>query len=817
MGKINIEIGERNWLIVSDPEDLTDYGRITLYSGGFIEIRIPCEFNVDELVYEDEDGLGRDSNKWKHDIVITGNRGENSSKGENGKDGGNAPDVKLTIGKLNDSIKILNTGGRGGDGGDGADGQMGGNGGNGASGIGPGDGGDGGDGGRGQTGGNGGDGGNGGKVAVNYKADEGVGITGTVSSAPGGIKGIGGRGGKGGKGGRGGIGETIHGADGKTGRNGPAGRDGQNGTAGSPGSIAIYKNNVLESSATEAAVSPLAASIKSGITRVDYSDPEVREATIAEFGGIENYRENYPALYESFANTCELHRLLRNEERFGDTAENVLMFCSMSDLKQGNNANSGYITTNLSYGLEYSPLRQDGRSVTGARLEGSLIQVKTGRELDALDIRVTADELLLPNTHMFEAFLEDLASHRDQYVRVEMSMTVYYIDKDKKRTQDKYNLDNNDAAMFYKIGKSASNVQEIIVCAPKAKTDMKKNPIIVGYARNFDTTDITYPNNWISGNTMKIMMPISGKVTFAHDIELEGCYAEHYKDAKIEYRPHLYLSNDTQTIVARHCRRQADFPGYFCVNQAQKNIVDFTFNDDWNTSTEYNKYIYDSKLKVGFYCHLALEGGYVDTHADGKRTATGEVFLASYSSTKDTTAEYYISKQKRTCSIPEIQIIWGCFGRDTLLRMEDGSRKWIQDVKTGDRVAVEGGYAAITGTSIGFEQTLIRVETEDGKALCLTAGHPVLTERGYVRARVLKPGDALKTACGGSTRVLSAAEAAYEDNVYNVELDTDKALDANGLLAGDITAQNERLPDDPAIEEAAADMQLIEELEKLAR
>jgi len=84
-----------------------------------------------------------------------------------------------------------------------------------------------------------------------------------------------------------------------------------------------------------------------------------------------------------------------------------------------------------------------------------------------------------------------------------------------------------------------------------------------------------------------------------------------------------------------------------------------------------------------------------------------------------------------------------CFPAGTLIRMADGSEREIEEVRLGEYVATAEGNQGMV------RQTMIRMETEGlvnlslwgyGK-LRLTAEHPVLTKRGYVKAGDLRLDD----------------------------------------------------------------------------
>lgn len=125
MEKKNIMISRGAPLIVEKEASITEFGKVVLRDGGYIEIRKPCKFSIEHLIYAAKEGRGRECNKWNSDIIITGREGERGFNGEDGKDGKDAPAVTLRIGNLENDIYVLTIGGAGGAGGKGTNGLQG--------------------------------------------------------------------------------------------------------------------------------------------------------------------------------------------------------------------------------------------------------------------------------------------------------------------------------------------------------------------------------------------------------------------------------------------------------------------------------------------------------------------------------------------------------------------------------------------------------------------------------------------------------------------------------------------------------------------
>lgn len=204
----NITVTKMAPLVINSPKSRTEFGKVTLEDGGYIEIQIDCSMYFDEIVM-------KGGNDKTPSIILNGMDGDPGKIGQDGEPGKPGAVADITIGELSSDILIhVFGGGNGGHGGLGADGGKGGNGADGAYG---GDGGDGGDGGQ------GGSGGSGGKLVLKYASSKGCKVKGEAKCAAGGDGGFPGVGGDGGQG-------LVNGRKGRDGRKGLQGEFGEPGT-----------------------------------------------------------------------------------------------------------------------------------------------------------------------------------------------------------------------------------------------------------------------------------------------------------------------------------------------------------------------------------------------------------------------------------------------------------------------------------------------------------------------------------------------------------------------------------------------------------
>ena len=144
-----------------------------------------------------------------------------------------------------------------------------------------------------------------------------------------------------------------------------------------------------------------------------------------------------------------------------------------------------------------------------------------------------------------------------------------------------------------------------------------------------------------------------------------------------------------------------------------------------------------------------------------------------------------------SCKIKQVFLQWGCLGEQTLIAMADGSQREIREIKVGDMVYTGQGNVEVINIYCGMEQEIICIETETGKRLLLTGGHPVMTEEGWVRANDLNAGMCIITADGKAEKMKGLYMMPYNKKVYNLELkENDLQLIAEGIIVGDFMKQN---------------------------
>jgi hypothetical protein len=103
-----------------------------------------------------------------------------------------------------------------------------------------------------------------------------------------------------------------------------------------------------------------------------------------------------------------------------------------------------------------------------------------------------------------------------------------------------------------------------------------------------------------------------------------------------------------------------------------------------------------------------------------------------------------------------------CFAQGTLIDMADGSKKHIEDVRVGDEIINAIGVDTVADIHRREVPYAIQVAVS-GRTIVSSPNHPYFTQRGWVGAQDLKPGDSLLDA---AEAVRMVREAVHEENGY---------------------------------------------------
>lgn len=145
-----------------------------------------------------------------------------------------------------------------------------------------------------------------------------------------------------------------------------------------------------------------------------------------------------------------------------------------------------------------------------------------------------------------------------------------------------------------------------------------------------------------------------------------------------------------------------------------------------------------------------------------------------------------------TKEIDHICLWWGCLAGHTKIQTADRTWKPICEIRHGSRVRLsDGRETEVEAVLSGEEKNIVHIVTQNHELLA-SGMHPILTQRGLVRAKELNAGDQVATQ-EGYEYLQGAYVEEYEGSVYSLQLKEPGLLNADGIFCGDFDAQQSAL------------------------
>jgi prepilin-type N-terminal cleavage/methylation domain-containing protein len=140
----------------------------------------------------------------------------------------------------------------------------------------------------------------------------------------------------------------------------------------------------------------------------------------------------------------------------------------------------------------------------------------------------------------------------------------------------------------------------------------------------------------------------------------------------------------------------------------------------------------------------------------------------------------------------------GCFAEGTNVLMADGTKKKIESLKKGDLVwnPFTQSAAVIKKGVRGPEKLPLYRFSVDGKTIFVTSSHPMVTQRGVIKAQEVKATDALLVDSGELAYIEAIETQTTEKDVYNIHLvstdgkDVEGGIVGDGIITGDLDMQH---------------------------
>lgn len=462
----------------------------------------------------------------------------------------------------------------------------------------------------------------------------------------------------------------------------------------------------------------------------DFSKPEFQECFIEELGGEEKLKSDFPQLYSRFQEA-----IIRDQK---------------NDRKNGQVDDTGYgDLVDIFYGFYSMDVKHiKCRAVTSLLEDAECIshrlrvfQENGNMIFDIGQADLDTHHAVLNVDH--EAYLEDRRLHQNlifQYFSTWVNTktglhAAYYTAEDECRwTPNGY-------------------IDSVEMVDPRHKNTSPDSYIVVCYDRTpatGETIDYDYEAA-IEGGRQKLFLDVGGKVTLKQDA---GAFTSIVKR-------NCELKLDCQSGGARY---NGSWDGKF---SSISNGFTFSLDRDWGDIVPSERL--PIKDPVDFSLKLAF-----NTEKAGKQT----VYIASNSTMSGV---YHIS---------QLLFLWGCIAPDTPILMSDKSICSAKDIKIGDQVALEEGIGTVKEIYRGKElKPAICLETINGKKLCCTEEHPIMTKRGFVMAGELNGADQVKDVTEGFVKIKMLYKV-NQNEVLNFDIEPDEGKRAVIICDGIVTGDN---------------------------
>ena len=523
-------------------------------------------------------------------------------------------------------------------------------------------------------------------------------------------------------------------------------------------------------------------------TLMDYANDEHFNSVLDRYGGENYLKKNFPHILQMIYDTRELHKSKEYEERNNEQVGYVDTFriteLPMQELNQIENKIQSAIYAN-SFMTMVKPhpflmLVSDISDPKHGKIFGGYA-VYNNEGINKFGNNQLVDSSYL--NYSKEPSVETKTNF--QVIDNVEGKDVVYVDIDKVCDMDISNLN--------KI------VKNITVNAPRPKTDSATYIRVVYNGR----TDNDAAYNFIKAKDSYIGKTRYVNVYYPFSIHVE--FDELYEintTEPVSFDSTFNLSIASDVIEGG----EVHFNTAYIKNistEIEGNILKFNF--PYSNDTQNNYWGVDMPLTA------KQAEGYFDFHLN----FTVNFRLKGtqkYKKTAIIVTSEQLPDSDNLRRIKQSRILWGCLGKDTLIRTENGYKK-IYDISKGDKIFTDKGYIRLKNMVVGIEEKIVAVGVSEEKTLFITKNHPIKTDRGIIRAIDLAATDKLMVEDGTFKDIFYLEVKEYNDKVYCPELEEYALISANGIMVGDYLTPVKK-DDETDVEPHPLNPELVEELKK---
>ena len=539
------------------------------------------------------------------------------------------------------------------------------------------------------------------------------------------------------------------------------------------------------------------------VRKFNYANDTDFAEVLQRYGGEKYLKEKYPRILQMLNDSRVYHQLLEHEKSIKKSSE-------MEDGREDDfgiallPVNSSNVTQKMAEEKNVLPTSCGVYSASHVSLKDkhSLIMMSGTIHDPVAGKSFASFSLFEPEAQKLKD--EQMVDYRylgytsQPIVKAETSFTVY----DTINNKSVCAMDVIDDRII-SIKNMKPTVNAIDVLQPCSKNATDTDIRIVYNGREDNQAAYNFKKAKKEGSIVNVFFPFHIQVTLDEVFEFNPKEpTENLKDAYIRLASSVVLGGAVHFDYYHRENIKIEVHG---------NILDVNFEyipDEKENYSNTDKNYWGRNMTLG----ANETNGYFDFHLN---------FTVNYgikgSGIYDQKTDIIVSSEQLPASsnfvkIKTSKIIWGCLGKDTMIRTENGYSR-IDEIKLGEKIFTDRGFIEVTNIITGIEEKIVAVRGDNGKTLLITSEHPIACERGVIRAIDLLATDRLRIEDNTYESINYLEVIDYSDKIYSLELEEPALISANGIMVGDYMMPAQGVAVNKK-ECTLLDFKLIEELKK---
>lgn len=463
------------------------------------------------------------------------------------------------------------------------------------------------------------------------------------------------------------------------------------------------------------------------MVRIDFSKPEHRSYVLAELGGLDHLRQTFPELYAHY-----IEAVCRDSQRgpapvqvgepdaFEDAVD---IFYGFYDKQKGHLVCKGVTS-----------IKQDAMYICQrihVYQENGVLLMATGS--------------VNPDCHHAVLVMDEPISLSQSQTNSNLVFDFFSLWYEERNGLQAACYSTEDSLVWNAV----DYVQKVTVLDPVHKKTGPDSPIVVCYNRTSQAGEqIDYDSY------EEAFDPVTNRQRLYLDVGAEVELASEALPFSAVDVPKLLLKLDCQSGIASYQKKdrvQAIMDAF----QTTEKGFSFHLDKDWKDVVPAARL--PMREPVDFLLRVEFQAN--NYQKRGR-------FIVESGQDSSQTNGYVVT-------ISQLYFLWGCIADDTPVLMKGGTVKPASQVQIGDQIAMETGIGRVKDVITGREEDpLYCIRTKNGRQICCTGFHPVLTRRGFIMAKELTGEDEVKDLTEGFVPI-TALYPVWHQNVVNFSVESE--------------------------------------------